>query len=90
MTEPKLPQKVVLAEPKCPACKKPLRGINVAGMKLPVPGADGVTIEKFMVYMLPCCPYPDCGVVLAVQWIGEELPQAPGAAAGLWTPPSSH
>jgi hypothetical protein len=79
--------KLVLAEPKCPHCKRAIKGLNVAGMKLPVPGPDGRTIEKYMVFTMPCCPFPDCGVILAVQLIQEEEPPAPDPSAGLWTPP---
>jgi len=77
--------KLALLEPKCPHCLKALKGMNVAGMKLPVPAADGKSIEKFLVYSLPCCPH--CGVVLGVQLIQEELPGPPEPGSGLWTPP---
>ena len=76
--------KLALLEPKCPSCKKPLKGMNVAGMKLPVPAADGKTVEKMLVYSLPCCPH--CGIVLGVQLIAEELPAPPEPGSGLWTP----
>jgi hypothetical protein len=78
--------RMVLIDPKCPSCKKALKGMNVAGMKLPVPGKDGKTIEKFLVYSLPCCPH--CGVVLGVQLIQEELPAPPEPGSGIWTPPN--
>lgn len=81
--------KLSVLDPKCPSCKKALKGINVAGMKLPVPAADGKSIEKFKIYEMPCCPH--CGIVLACQLVMEEVPapEDPAAAAGLWVPPGS-
>jgi hypothetical protein len=80
---------IPVIQPICPACGEPLKGINVAGMKLPIPGPDGKTVE-FMNFMVPCCPNLECGIALAVQYMGNEPVPAPGAAAGLWTPPGSH
>lgn len=84
------PMQIPLVDPKCPACKQPLKGVNVAGMKLPVPAPDGKSIASFITFMVPCCPNPKCGVALAVQFTGQEDAPPPGAAAGLWTPPGSH
>jgi hypothetical protein len=78
--------KLAVLQPKCPTCRKALKGMNVAGMALPVPAADGKSIEKIQVYVLPCCPH--CGVVLGVQLIQEQAPAPPEPAVpGLWTPP---
>jgi hypothetical protein len=66
-----------------------LKGVNVAAMKLPVPGPDGKTVAKFVSFMMPCCPDPECGIVLTVQYVGEEAAPPPGADAGLWTPPGA-
>jgi len=78
-------QKMVLLDPKCPHCLKALKGMNVAGMALPVPAKDGKSIEKVQIYSMPCCPH--CGVVLGVQLIEERAAAPPEPGSGLWTPP---
>lgn len=75
--------------PRCPACGEELKGFNVAGMKLPIPSPDG-KIVGFMNFMVMCCPNLECSSALGVQFTGQEDAPAPGAAAGLWTPPGSH
>ena len=80
--------RIPLMDPLCPQCKKPLKGMNVCGMLLPVPAADGKTIEKLKVYEMPCCPH--CGIVLGVQLIEEREPTPAETPSGLWTPPGSH
>lgn len=71
----------------CPACGEELKGMNISGMKLPIPGPDGKP-SGFLNFLIPCCPH--CSVILAVQFTGQENAPSPGAAAGLWTPPGSH
>ena len=83
-------QAIPVIEPLCPACREPLKGINVAGMKLPIPSPDGKSVAGFMNFMVPCCPNPECAIALGVQFTGNEPAPAPGSAAGLWTPPGSH
>ncbi len=80
---------IPVIKPICPGCGEPLEGLNVAGMKLPIPGPGGKPVA-FMNFMVPCCPNPECGIALGVQFTGNEPAPAPGAAAGLWTPPGSH
>ena len=72
--------------PQCPKCDGDITGLNISGMKLPVPGPDGRP-AKFLVFMIPCCPH--CNVVLSVHFSGEEAAPPPGAAAGLWVPPGA-
>lgn len=85
----KAPAMPLELQPKCPACKQPFVGFNVSGLKLPIPSPDGKSVAGFMNFMVMCCPNLECGVVMGTQFTGNEAAPAPGAAAGLWTPPGS-
>jgi hypothetical protein len=82
--QPAIPPTEIL----CPHCGGKLAGMNVAGMKLPIPSPDGKAIAGYLNFLVPCCPH--CNTGLAFQFTGKEDAPAPGAAAGLWTPPGSH
>ena len=74
-------------KPRCPACKRPVAGLNIAGiMIMPTPGSENPPLS----FMMPCCPYPDCSVIITAQLVPDQDAQAAGAPApeppSLWTP----
>jgi hypothetical protein len=79
------PAKTITVAPlRCPACKKDLVGGNIAEMKLPVLNEKGVP-TAYWKFLLLCCPFPECGIVLSATFGGQEAIE-PAAGAGLWTP----
>jgi hypothetical protein len=76
------PAQVTVAPPRCPGCKKDLIGGNVAEMKLPIM-KDGKPVAYWK-FLLLCCPFPECSIVLSATFSGQEAVD-PGAP-GLWTP----
>ena len=66
--------------PKCPYCGKDIPGLNVSTIILPTPNSPAGD----MTFLVPCCPFPDCGKIITAQYVGY-TPRQPGVA----TPPSN-
>jgi hypothetical protein len=77
-------EQIEVVMPKCPHCGKDLPGMNVSTMMLPTPQDP----RGDMTFLMPCCPFPECGKVIAAQFIGH-TPRQAGVAMppkGLWSP----
>jgi len=70
--------------PKCPHCGKDIPGLNVSTIILPTPANPAGD----MTFLVPCCPFPDCGKIITAQYVGY-TPRTPGVATpppNLWRP----
>lgn len=87
MSEQNLTQKGAATEtpvlmPKCPYCGKDIPGLNVSTIILPTPQNP----QGDMTFLVPCCPFPDCGKIITAQYVGYTPRDVAAPPSSLWRP----
>lgn len=68
--------------PKCPHCGKDIPGLNVSTIILPTPANP----QGDMTFLVPCCPFPDCGKIITAQYVGCTPHGVATPPSNLWKP----